>query len=76
MRFAMTAKTIANIREKGNEINDMTAANIQKVTRYRPDGENDLEEMVRKFETLTAEGDLGVDEVKKKRVYPRLERSR
>ena len=57
MRFAMTAKTIANLREKGFNINDMTAANIQKVTRYRPNGENDLEEMVRKFEALAAEGD-------------------
>ena len=76
MRFAMTAKTIANLREKGFNINDMTAANIQKVTRYRPNGENDLEEMVRKFEALAAEGDRGVDEVKKKRVYPRLEKSR
>jgi hypothetical protein len=76
MRFAMTAKTIANVREKGNQINDMTAANIQKVTRYRPDGERDLEEMVSKFETLAAEGDRGVEEVKKKRVYPRLPISR
>ena len=76
MRFAMTAKTIAAIRERGNEINDMTAANIQKVTRYRPQGEEELEEMVRKFETLAAEGDTGVEEVRKKRVYPRLERSR
>ena len=76
MRFAMTAKTIANVREKGNQINDMTAANIQKVTRYRPDGEQDLEEMVRKFETLAMEGDRGVEEVKKKKVYPRLPISR
>jgi hypothetical protein len=76
IRFAMTAKTIANVREKGNQINDMTAANIQKVTRYRPDGERDLEEMVSKFETLAAEGDRGVEEVKKKRVYPRLPISR
>ncbi len=76
MRFAMTAKTIANVREKGNQINDMTAANIQKVTRYRPDGEQDLEEMVRKFETLAMEGDRGVEEVMKKKVYPRLPISR
>lgn len=76
MRFAMTAKTIASIRAKGNNINDMTAANIQKVTRYRSDGENELEEMVQKFETLAAEGDRGVEEIKKKKVYPRLERSR
>lgn len=76
MRFAMTAKTIANIREKGHNINDMTAANIQKVTRFRPRGEDDLEAMVQKFENLTADGDYGVEEVKKKRVYPKLEKSR
>ena len=76
MRFALTAKTIAAVREKGREINDMTAANIQKVTRYRPNADEDLESMIKKFENLNAEGDYGVDEVKKKRVYPRLERSR
>lgn len=76
MRFAMTAKTIANVREKGHGINDMTAANIQKVTRYRPDGEKDLEDMVAKFEALTSAGDDGVEEVKKKRVYPKLPASR
>ena len=76
MRFALTAKTIANIREKGHEINDMTAANIQKVTRYRPNADQDLEDMVSKFEGLAVERDHGVEEVKKKRVYPKLERSR
>ena len=72
----MTAKTIANVRDKGNAINDMTAANIQKVIRYRQNGEQDLEDMVAKFETLAADGDHGVEEVKKKRVYPRLPASR
>ena len=76
IRFAMTAKTIANVRDKGNAINDMTAANIQKVIRYRQNGEQDLEDMVAKFETLAADGDHGVEEVKKKRVYPRLPASR
>lgn len=77
MRFALTAKTIAQIRSRGREINDMTKANIQKVTRYRgADGQDDLEEMVKKFEQLGKEGDEGVDEVKKKRVYPEQERSR
>ncbi len=76
MRFALTAKTIANIREKGHEINDMTAANIRKVTRYRKGGENDLDKMVKSFENLAAEGDHGVEEVVKKAVYPELQRSR
>lgn len=70
MRFALTAKTIAQIRSRGDEINDMTRANIQKVTRFRGDkaGEQ-LEEMVGRFERLGAEGDEGVKEVRKKRVY-------
>ena len=76
MRFALTAKTIANLREKGHEINDMTAANIQKVTRYRLNADQELEDMVQKFETLAADGDTGVEEVEKKRVYPKLPDSR
>ena len=76
MRFALTAKTIAQIRERGHKINDMTAANIQKVTRYRPNADQELEDMVQKFETLAADGDQGTEEVVKKRVYPKLERSR
>lgn len=76
MRFALTAKTIAALRGKGHEINDMTAANIAKVTRFRQNSTQELEEMVEKFERLAAEGDEGVTEVKKKRVYPENPRSR
>ena len=76
MRFALTAKTIAATRGKGHEINDMTAANIQKVTRYRQNANEDLEEMVQKFEQMAADGEEGVTEVKKKRVYPEQVRSR
>jgi len=77
MRFALTAKTIANIRNRGHEINDMTKANIQKVTRFRGvGGQDELEEMVGRFERLSAEGDEGVEEVKKKRVYPEQQDSR
>ena len=76
MRFALTAKTIAQIRSRGHEINDMTKANIQKVTRYRSDGPGDLEQMVQRFERLGREGDEGVETVEKKRVYPDLQRSR
>lgn len=76
MRFALTAKTIANVREKEQAINDMTLANIQKVTRYRRNGEQELEDMIEKFESLARDGDSGVEEVKKKKVYPDLPRSR
>ena len=76
MRFAMTARTIANVRSKNQNINDMTAANIAKVTRFRTNADADLEDMVQKFERLQAEGDEGVEEVKKKRVYHDIPRSR
>lgn len=76
MRFAMTARTLAQLRVEGKEVNDMTAGNIAKVTRYRENGEHDLEEMVRKFRNLSAEGDEGVKVVTKKKVYPRQKESR
>lgn len=79
MRMAMTAKSIAHFRNKQGEdskLNDMTAWNVRKVTRFRAEGDKDLDEMVEKFESLLEAGDEGVEEVKKKRVYPDLERSR
>ncbi|CZT20955.1 related to 50S ribosomal protein L17 [Ramularia collo-cygni] len=84
MRMALTAKTIANLRAKAEErgetemrINDMTAHNVQKVTRFREGGEEALEAMVQKFEALLEEDDEGVEELpKKKHVYPKQERSR
>lgn len=82
MRLAMTAKSIAHARQQAEEegkefkLGDMTAWNVRKVTRFRKDGEKDLEQMVEKFERLFEEGDEGVEVVKKKRVYPDLERSR
>lgn len=76
MRFAMTARTIARCRSESKSINDMTAANIAKVTRYRPDADGALEDMVGKFERMEVQGDPGDEEVRKKRVYPDLARSR
>lgn len=52
MRFAMTARTIARDRLQGQESNEMTERNIEKVTRYRPNGEKDLENMVNKISDL------------------------
>lgn len=52
IRFAMTARTIARQRGEGQEINEMTQRNVEKVTRYRPNGEQDLEEMVEKLNEL------------------------
>ncbi|KAK5105829.1 hypothetical protein LTR62_002109 [Meristemomyces frigidus] len=77
MRFALTAKTIAGLRQKGHEVNDMTAANIAKVTRFRENADEELEEMVGRFERLAEENqDEEVEEVRKRRVYPANFRSR
>ncbi|KAF2159742.1 hypothetical protein M409DRAFT_29746 [Zasmidium cellare ATCC 36951] len=82
MRLALTARTIAHARRKAEdqekefEMNDMTAHNVMKVTRFRKGGEKDLDEMVGKFEKLLEEREEGVTEVKKRRVYPELETSR
>lgn len=52
IRFAMTARTIARERSEGRDVNKMTARNIDKVTRFRKDGEEELEGLVRKMGTL------------------------
>lgn len=52
MRFAMTARTIARQRGEGEEINEMTLRNVEKVTQFRPGGEAALEEMIEKLNTL------------------------
>ncbi|PNS14023.1 54S ribosomal protein L8, mitochondrial [Sphaceloma murrayae] len=53
-RFALTARTLAFQRRRDASAvpNEVTQGNIVKVTRFRPDGEEALEEMVRKFEWL------------------------
>lgn len=77
MRFALTARTIARCRARGQEINDMTAANIQKVTKLRPDGEAELEKMVNKFDLLEAGRDhTNSPLLKRKQVGQALPRSR
>ena len=72
MRFAMTAKTLARERAAGEAIRPLTASNVKKVTRYRPNGKVELEELVSKIEDRQEEIDperRQFGEVKKK-VYP------
>ena len=45
----MTARTIATWRMAGRPINEMPERNIEKVTRYRQKGEQELEEMVKRM---------------------------
>jgi hypothetical protein len=47
MRFAMTARTIATTRKVGRPLSEMTERNIEKVTRYRKNGERELQDMVK-----------------------------
>ncbi|RAO64285.1 uncharacterized protein BHQ10_000297 [Talaromyces amestolkiae] len=54
MRFAITAKAIARQREQGIQtLNELTALNVRKVTRYRKDGVETLEKEIEKM-TLEA----------------------
>jgi len=48
----MTARTIARQRGEGEEMNEMTKRNVEKVTRFRPDGQTELEKMVEKLNDL------------------------
>ena len=52
MRFAMTARTLARQRGEGQDINEMTQRNVEKVTRFRPGGESELENMVERLQSL------------------------
>lgn len=52
LRFALTARTIARNRVTDTELSDITIKNIAKVTRYRQEGETELEALV-KEETRT-----------------------
>lgn len=70
MRFAMTAKTLAALPEE-QRINEITAKNVQKVTRFRQDGVESLRNMVKKMRLSNAqEYDGEIPE--KRKVYPQM----
>lgn len=51
MRFAITARTVARQRSQGlDTLNELTRLNVQKVTRFRKDGIDDLEREIKKLE--------------------------
>lgn len=50
MRFALTAKTIARCAKEDKDLNELTLKNIRKVTRFRENGEAELEKMVKKLQ--------------------------
>lgn len=69
MRFAMTARTLARERGEGKEANEMTRRNVEKVTRFRPGGEKDLEAMVNKLNSLEVGERDDSKKMEKKAVY-------
>jgi len=46
----MTAKALVRQREEGLSMHELTAVNIRKVTRYRENGETELEHEVKRLE--------------------------
>lgn len=77
MRFALTAKTLANLRAHGKDVNEVTRGNVEKVTRYREGGGQELENMVERIMDLEERGE-GVQSKApvKRRVYPQQQTSR
>ena len=72
MRFAMTARTLARQREEGHTT-EMTERNVEKVTRFRPNGQEELEAMVERLSELEV-GDRDVDIKKKPRSGQKVKR--
>lgn len=71
MRFAMTARTLARQRSEGLQVNDITAKNVAKVTRFRVDGKEELERTVQRLGDMDKKGkEQTMEEPKKRKVYP------
>ncbi|KAF8420417.1 ribosomal protein L17 [Tirmania nivea] len=52
MKFALTAMTIARCRREGKSLSAVTVENIEKVTKYRKNGQKELMALVERFEKL------------------------
>lgn len=53
IRFAMTAKTVARQRSQGFEtLNELTALNVKKVTQFRKNGIDELEDAIKRMERM------------------------
>lgn len=51
MRFAMTARTVARQRAQGfDTLNETTTLNVKKVTQFRENGVENLEEAIKRLE--------------------------
>jgi len=49
MRFAMTAKIVANTLAQDKELNELTRTNRKKVIKFRPNGKHEFQMLVGKF---------------------------
>lgn len=57
MRFKMTAAAVARDRKLGQEHTELTLRNMEKVTRFRKQGENVFERMVDRIAKLNLTSD-------------------
>ncbi|KAI9671840.1 MAG: hypothetical protein M1831_003368 [Alyxoria varia] len=69
MRFALTAQTLARDEMLRREPADYTQKNAEKVTRFRPEGVDQLQDLVDSFKGLETKGQKGVQKVRKESVY-------
>ena len=70
MRFGLTAQTIARDRALGREHTEITLKNMAKVTTFRQDGRERLEDMVNRIEGAEKREEEGRDwKLMKEKVY-------
>lgn len=67
MRFAMTAKTI--LAQRDSALRDYTVQNIKKVTKFRPNGEQELEKMVEQLASMEVSEERRQMGANKEKVY-------
>lgn len=70
MRFGLTAQTIARDRALGREHTDITLKNLAKVTAFRKDGQQRMEDMVKRIESVDKRGvSVPAEKLMKQKVY-------
>jgi hypothetical protein len=62
MRFAMTAAAVARDKHNGFEHNETTLLNMEKVTRFRKDGDKEFGKMVDTITKRFGSLEIGADE--------------
>ena len=77
----MTAKTLVRERASDEGIREITARNVAKVTRFRENGEAELEKTVRRLETMKGLGgeeevEAETDEREPWETFPRMKQRR